>query len=110
MEAQCKIIEDDLNLERMMPEKRYLRVRYEDLVDNTQNELKKLYRFAGIPFTESTSNLAFNLTHTEIRNASEVYKGGYFMLYRGSNFKHDSWKTDLTSEVKQCFYFYQVNN
>ena len=44
---------------------RYIRVRYEDLVDNTNTTLATLYRHLHLPFTKHVQNVAFARTHAE---------------------------------------------
>ena len=44
---------------------RYIRVRYEDLVDNTNTTLATLYQHLNLPFTKHVQNVAFARTHAE---------------------------------------------
>ena len=44
---------------------RYIRVRYEDIVDDTIATLKRVYSHLNLPFTKHVENVAFARTHAE---------------------------------------------
>ena len=44
---------------------RYIRVRYEDLVDFTNTTLAGLYHHLAIPYTQHVQRVAFSRTHAE---------------------------------------------
>ena len=44
---------------------RYIRVRYEDLVEKTNSTLGDIYKHLDIPFTRHVQNVAFARTHAE---------------------------------------------
>ena len=44
---------------------RYIRVRYEDLVDLTNTTLAGLYQHLAIPYTQHVQRVAFSRTHAE---------------------------------------------
>ena len=49
---QCQRMEDDMKLEQGLPKERYVRVRYEDLVDKTEETLEGLYHHLGLLWTD----------------------------------------------------------
>ena len=49
---QCQRMEDDMKLEQGLPKERYVRVRYEDLVDKTEETLEGLYNHLGLLWTD----------------------------------------------------------
>ena len=44
---------------------RYLRVRYEDLVDKTNSTLASVYEYLNLPFSKHVQSVAFARTHAE---------------------------------------------
>ena len=110
---QCNRMLDDSKLEDILPHHRfnilfsfastvqshscyscrYIRVRYEDLVDHTNNTLARVYKHVGLPFTKHVQNAAFSRTHAE--NITGTQGRGYYNTFRSSNFAHDSWKKKL---------------
>ncbi|XP_023327796.1 carbohydrate sulfotransferase 1 isoform X2 [Eurytemora carolleeae] len=89
----CNKIQDDLSLEEGLGPNRYMRLRYEDLVEDTENELKRIYKLLDIPFTEQVRDAVFR--HT---NPSNKTRGGYYSTFRGTGFRTDSWKRKLRIE------------
>ncbi len=90
----CRSIEADLD--GFQKCRNCIRIRYEDLIEDVEEETRRLYDFTGLDFEATgVADLAFNLTHTKILNASAVYKAGYFALTRGDDFITDSWRTQL---------------
>jgi len=86
---QCQRIGLDLKLEQSLGS-RYIRVRYEDLVDNPEGELRRLYGHLGMQYTEQINDVV--LAHTKAGNNT---RSGYFNTFRNENFRHDSWKQKL---------------
>ena len=62
---QCRRMQEDSRLEEVLPRERYVRVRYEDLVEETSDTLAGLYHHLGLPFTEHVQRVAFARTHAE---------------------------------------------
>ena len=62
---QCNRMLDDSQLEHILPRDRYVRVRYEDLVDDTNTTLARLYNHLNLPYTKHVQNVAFSRTHAE---------------------------------------------
>ena len=78
---QCKRMLDDMKIEEGLPEERcktnfntewsylfyfrYIRVRYEDLVDKTLDTVTNLYNRLGLGFSEKVKNVVFAHTHAE---------------------------------------------
>ena len=107
---------------------RYIRVRYEDIVDDTIATLTRVYNHLNLPFTKHVENVAFARTHAENitgTNGSEkgnfskqlnsIFRKGYYNTFRGSSFAHDSWKKKLHLAhiqiiEKGCEKFMSANN
>ena len=62
---QCRRMLEDSKLEDLLPAERYIRVRYEDLVDLTNKTLSRVYDRLGLPYTAHVQNVAFARTHAE---------------------------------------------
>ena len=62
---QCRRMMEDSRLEDVLPRDRYIRVRYEDLVDHTNTTLASLYQHLNIPYTQHVQRVAFSRTHAE---------------------------------------------
>ena len=62
---QCRRMMEDSKLEDLLPAERYMRVRYEDLVDLTNQTLSLLYDRLGLPYTAHVQHVAFARTHAE---------------------------------------------
>ena len=74
----------------------YVRVRYEDLVseEHTEEILKELYDFMGIPFSPQSQKEKFG----SLLQGNN--KGGYYGLSRGKDFDPNHWTKELNIEVK----------
>jgi len=90
---QCARMLDDMKLEDRLPRERYIRVRYEDLVDDTDKTLENIYSHIGLPWTEHVRKVIWSHTHAE--NVTGTNGHGYYNTFRSSNFAHDSWKRKL---------------
>merc|ERR1712055_439820 len=90
---QCARMLDDMQLEKSLPKERYVRVRYEDLVDETEKTLEGIYSHLGLPWTEHVRKVIWSHTHAE--NVTGTNGHGYYNTFRSSNFAHDSWKRKL---------------
>jgi len=90
---QCARMLDDMQLEKSLPKERYVRVRYEDLVDKTENTLEAIYSHLGLLWTEHIRKVIWSHTHAE--NVTGTNGHGYYNTFRSSNFAHDSWKRKL---------------
>ncbi|XP_076032331.1 uncharacterized protein LOC143020050 [Oratosquilla oratoria] len=91
-ELQCLNMKDDLQLETLLGPQRYLRIRYEDLVDNTTRVTKDALEFAGVGLTEEVKGYIEKHTEGDSRGKGSNYMG----TYRDQSFLHDRWKTILT--------------
>ena len=60
--AYCATIQYQINNDWMF---RYIRVRYEDLVDDTNATLARIYQHLNLPFTKHVQNVAYARTHAE---------------------------------------------
>jgi len=89
---QCTRVRDDLSLEARL-EKNYIRVRYEDLVDNPEGELQRIYHSLRMPFTGDVKRVMYEHTH-----APNNTRKGYYNTYREEDFHHDSWKSKLSGK------------
>ena len=109
---------------------RYIRVRYEDIVDDTVATLKRVYNHLNLPFTKHVENVAFARTHAENITGTNgsvtenvglqpsmqfIFRKGYYNTFRGSSFVHDSWKKKLSQAhiriiEKGCEKFMSANN
>ena len=61
---------------------RYIRVRYEDLVDFTNTTLARLYHHLAIPYTQHVQRVAFSRTHAENITGTNgwVERGDIFVI------------------------------
>ena len=76
---------------------RYIRVRYEDLADSTEETLQSLSSHLGLPWTQHVRKEVWSHTHAE---ADETKSKNYYNTFRSKNFDHDSWKAGLgASEI-----------
>ncbi|XP_069974702.1 carbohydrate sulfotransferase 1-like [Penaeus vannamei] len=89
---QCANIERDLRLQELGPH-RYLRVRYEDLVESPLEETRRIFSFMGANFNDDV--MAYLREHTWLAEKIPAEKQGYLKTFRDSNFKHDHWKTNM---------------
>ncbi|CAL4125612.1 unnamed protein product, partial [Meganyctiphanes norvegica] len=89
---QCHNLQQDTKLHNMGPE-RYLRLRYEDLVDRPLEETRKVFNFMGVEFNERAQLYLKN--HTGINPVHAVGNHGYLNTYRDASFRHDKWKDHL---------------
>ena len=83
----------------------YVRVRYEDLVseEHTEEILKELYDFMGIPFSLQSQNGKFgSLLQGETSRVIDPNeaKRGYYGLSRDNDFNPNHWTKELNIEVK----------
>ncbi|XP_045126534.1 carbohydrate sulfotransferase 1-like [Portunus trituberculatus] len=89
---QCTSLREDLGLEQLGPQ-RYLRVRYEDLVDKPLEETMRVFSFMGIPVNSSV--LSFLKVHTGMDAAGSPLQHRYMNTFRQEDFHHDHWKEEL---------------
>ena len=81
----------------MLIDARYIRVRYEDLADKTEETLESVYKHLGLAWTEHVRKEVWSHTHAE---ADETQSKNYYNTFRSKNFDHDSWKKGLgASEI-----------
>ncbi|XP_066939794.1 carbohydrate sulfotransferase 1-like [Macrobrachium rosenbergii] len=90
-QLQCKSVERDLELEHLGPD-RYLRVRYEDLVDKPVEESKRIFALLGMTFSKGVMEYLESHTGT---GENQERRPGYFNTFRKSDFRHDLWKQKL---------------
>ena len=62
---QCRRMLEDSKLEALLPSERYIKVRYEDLVELTNTTLSRIYDHLGLPYTAHVQKVAFARTHAE---------------------------------------------
>jgi len=91
--ATCSRVRDDLSLEAGLGN-HYVRVRYEDLVDNPEAELQRVYHSLQMPFTEDVKRFIFEHTH----ETNDAESASTFGTHREVSFRHDSWKTKILGE------------
>ncbi|XP_042863199.1 carbohydrate sulfotransferase 1-like [Penaeus japonicus] len=89
---QCANIERDLQLQELGPG-RYLRVRYEDLVESPLEETRRVFGFMGADFDDDV--MSYLREHTWLAEKIPAEKQGYLKTFRDSNFQHDHWKTNM---------------
>ena len=70
---------------------RYLRLRYEDLVEKGEEEVRRLYSFMH---TEVTREVTQFLTEHSSKHSNSEYYG----TFRGKDFQPDHWRTQLGLE------------
>jgi hypothetical protein len=84
-----------LDLSERFPE-RFITVRYEDLIKDPQNEVRSLFSFCSIGFSEQTE--AFLKTSTQ-----EVHSDSYYGVYK-NNSVVDRWRQELPAWIIEEIY------
>ena len=84
---------------------RYVRVKYENFVEDTIEMTKKLYEFSEIPFTNAVTRHIKKLS-----NGIRISRP--FNVYRGPDFDFNHWMRELSKQKikeieKSCGYFMQ---
>jgi len=92
----CSQMETDLELEKSLAPGNYLRVRYEDLVDNPVETFGKICEFSGIDFNDDVRR-KIDLSSSGEKN--DPKSSEYYSTVRSKNFKHDSWKKKMNKET-----------
>ncbi|XP_042237430.1 carbohydrate sulfotransferase 1-like [Homarus americanus] len=88
---QCANIENDLLLEDLGPS-RYLRVRYEDLVEYPAEETRRIFTFMGVNMTSNV--LTYLQKHSGLGEIPSM-RQKYLNTYRDSQYRHDHWKSQM---------------
>jgi len=99
-----------------MPDERYLEVRYEDLLNNTNNELSRIYSYLGVNFN---SELLAKIVDKQSMHKQKLSGGTGFKDYKGNDLKEpngffrkgkvDSWKSELNIFQKLIVWRYTWN-
>ena len=84
----CRDFREDMGLEQALGP-RYIRIRYEDVVENAEKVIKKLYDQLNIPFTDHVREFIYKQTHAEEGTNKR------FETSRDEKFRHDVWKENL---------------
>ena len=93
----CQQLHMDMEqLENHMPEGRYMRVRYEDIVENPVQEFRKICEFTGVRFDEE---LERKIEEKVNGNNADPETAKYYSTVRPKGFRHDSWKLKLDKDV-----------
>ena len=85
-------------------------MKYEDLVENTEHVMKKLYRFSKIPFTKRI------IAHIKgLKNGSVQSSKSFYGLVRSSTFDYNHWRVEMGKQKirlieKECKDFMQLMN
>ena len=101
----CQIIALRLPNDCNNYEFRYVRVKYENFVEDTIEMTKKLYEFSEIPFTNAVTRHIKKLS-----NGIRISRP--FNVYRGPDFDFNHWMKELSKQkIKEiensCEYFMQ---
>ena len=88
----CRQMLGDLALAQVLPQERYTLVRYEDLVDNTEDTVERLYGRLGLRWTEEMRRAV--RSHTKASPSEDLKAGG---TYRSASFSPESWKRKLSA-------------
>lgn len=89
---QCDNLKNDLQLADLGPS-RYLRVRYEDLVDHPIQELNRVFRFMGT--RPNNKVMTYLKLHSGLDQSPALKQDRYLNTYRDARYRHDHWKTHL---------------
>ena len=87
----CRQMLRDLALAQVLPPERNTLVRYEDLAENTEETVERLYARLGLRWTEEMRRAA--RSHTEASPLEELKAGG---TYRSASFSPETWKQKLS--------------
>ena len=87
----------------------YYLIKYEDLATDTEKELRKLYEFAGIPFSKEVKSHIQKLTNGSSNS------NGFFGLVRNQKFDINHWRSQLNERdvqeiEKYCEQFMKAMN
>ncbi|KAK4295588.1 hypothetical protein Pmani_031865 [Petrolisthes manimaculis] len=94
---QCGYMEKDLTLQQL-GQHRYLRVRYEDLVERPLEETQRVLGFLGQSVNQEV--MEYMKQHTALGNHTlQTHKQGYMSTYRDGHFRHDKWKENMYPSI-----------
>ncbi|KAK3883028.1 hypothetical protein Pcinc_012635 [Petrolisthes cinctipes] len=94
---QCGNMEKDLTLQHL-GQHRYLRVRYEDLVERPLEETQRVLGFLGQRVNKEV--MEYLRQHTALGNHTlQTHQQGYMSTYRDGHFRHDKWKENMYSWI-----------
>lgn len=82
----CSAMEQDLQLSDILPSDRYIRIKYEHLVENPFETLEMLYKFSGI---ETTGNI-----YKILCQKTNGQSNGFYGTERGQTFNPNHWQTE----------------
>lgn len=89
VEDFCQEITDDLSLGNILPHDRYYVVKYEDVVDQPEETLGKVFEFMGFSGLTEDARTYLDDHKKGTRNKA------FYSTFRNKSFKHDQWKSDL---------------
>ncbi len=129
----CSLMKKDLGLERELPASRYVRVRYEDLMNASHGiqVLASLYDFMGIDFGNGEKlarrvqkvrlggvgrDVPLEPDADRIRKQEDMSKkklamDAYYNTERGADFDPNHWMKELTKEERMqlCYFYYKLS-
>ena len=85
-------------------------MKYEDLVENTEYVMKKLYKFSKIPFTKRI------ISHIRgLKSGSAQSSKSFYGLVRSSSFDYNHWRVEMSQQKirlieRECTDFMQLMN
>ncbi|XP_023346030.1 carbohydrate sulfotransferase 1 isoform X2 [Eurytemora carolleeae] len=85
----CNTIQDDVSLKDGLGS-RYIRIRYEDLVENTETNLEQIYKFLELPYSDQVKKAVSKHNNPRVKSGN-----GFYGTVRESGFRTDSWKMGL---------------
>jgi len=88
----CDNMEEDLRLEKTLPSSKYIRVKYEDLVDQPSKTVFSIFNHLNLPYTKEVQESLYRHTHAQPGEGNHP-----FSVNRPSTFTHDSWRKSLSS-------------
>ena len=70
-------------------------------MENTEKKAEELYKFMGVPFTETVKEGLRN--NFKADEKSHGVENGYFGVKRGLDFEHDKWKKTGSEKVSYTY-------
>merc|ERR1711892_1538153 len=105
-DTYCKQVLADLGLEDELGPERYIRVRYEDLVETPMAVLERIGAFTGVPVTDEIREaVAVKMggeekvtESTDSNNLAATMTTDYYSTVRAPGHKHDAWRRKLSEK------------
>jgi len=101
-DTYCRHLLADMSLETHLGPERYMRVRYEDLVESPITVLDRIAAFTGVPVTEEMKEAVAvkMLGKSGRKNAplTDSQTADYYSTVRGPGHRHDAWRTRLSNK------------